>query len=266
MDPNITQILEVVGRIAGIGGLSLAVVLLIFKDVIRKNVFPMLTQEQAYQILNRIVVLVTVVAIIGILSWLVSEIIPDVFPPPNPRPLTKLEYLKAYEMGINIGTMQDTLEYHRDYIEGKDLDEFGDMVFQNSKWEIQKNLEYFGFRQSSYIGTNILDNLNYYGNTMQIVEFKNMIEGFLEGINSDLKNYFNLGYYFNQLNSSYNEGKIEDVSIFLKYINEISNNLKIGDKTYLNMLNQAIAQEEKLTQENASNIREYLRNYLSKTN
>ena len=60
---------------AGIGGLSLGVLLLVFRGVIQKNIFPVLNQRQAYQILNRIILLVTVVAIAGIGAWLMSEIL-----------------------------------------------------------------------------------------------------------------------------------------------------------------------------------------------
>ena len=40
MDANLLQTL---GQIAGIGGLSVGVALLVFRDVIRKNIFPKLT-------------------------------------------------------------------------------------------------------------------------------------------------------------------------------------------------------------------------------
>lgn len=71
---TIIKVLEIVSRVAGIGGLSIGLILLIFREVIHKNVFPTLTQEQAYKILNRIIILVTLVALTGIGAWIVSEI------------------------------------------------------------------------------------------------------------------------------------------------------------------------------------------------
>ena len=70
---NEYSILEKVGQIAGIGGLSLGFFLLIFKEVIRKNIFPSLNRQQAYSIIKLIIVLTFVVAIVGIAAWVWSE-------------------------------------------------------------------------------------------------------------------------------------------------------------------------------------------------
>jgi len=63
------EILKIVGQVAGIGGIALGVLLLIFRDVIRKKIFPMLTKEQAYKLLRLILVLVWIVALAGIGAW-----------------------------------------------------------------------------------------------------------------------------------------------------------------------------------------------------
>ena len=60
-----TKLLEVVGQIAGIGGLSLGVLLLIFRDVIRKKIFPMLTKEQAYKLLKLLLILVVPLEVVN---------------------------------------------------------------------------------------------------------------------------------------------------------------------------------------------------------
>lgn len=65
--------LETFGQIAGIGGLALGVLLLVFREVIRKNVFPSLTREQAYNILKLIIVLTFIVALVGIAAWVWSQ-------------------------------------------------------------------------------------------------------------------------------------------------------------------------------------------------
>jgi hypothetical protein len=64
-----TGILETVGKVAGIGGIALGVFLLLFRDVIRKSIFPQLTKAQAYSLLRLIVVLVFLVAIAGLGAW-----------------------------------------------------------------------------------------------------------------------------------------------------------------------------------------------------
>ena len=62
-------ILEVAGKIAGIGGLAIGVFLLLFRDVIHKNIFPNLDKEKAYRLLRLIVILVWSIAVVGIGAW-----------------------------------------------------------------------------------------------------------------------------------------------------------------------------------------------------
>ena len=63
------EILKIVGQVAGIGGIALGVLLLVFRDVIRKKIFPTLTKEQAYKLLRLVLVLVWLVALAGIGAW-----------------------------------------------------------------------------------------------------------------------------------------------------------------------------------------------------
>lgn len=56
---------------AGIGGIALASVVYIFREVIRKEIFPRLTKGQAYKLLNRIIVLIFVIGVLGIVAYLV---------------------------------------------------------------------------------------------------------------------------------------------------------------------------------------------------
>ena len=62
-------LLETLGRIAGIGGLALGVFLLLFREVIRKNVFPKLSDEYAYRLIRQFMYLTFGIAILGILAW-----------------------------------------------------------------------------------------------------------------------------------------------------------------------------------------------------
>jgi hypothetical protein len=63
------EVLKAVGGIAGIGGLALGVILLLFKDVIGKTVFASLTRKQSYALLNKIVMATWSVAVLGIAAW-----------------------------------------------------------------------------------------------------------------------------------------------------------------------------------------------------
>lgn len=64
-----TSFFETIGKIAGIGGIALGVFLLLFRDVIRKNIFPNLTKLQAYKLFRLIVILVWTIALAGIVAW-----------------------------------------------------------------------------------------------------------------------------------------------------------------------------------------------------
>ncbi len=65
------ELLKTLAQVAGIGGIALGVFLLLFRDVIRKRIFPQLTRQQAYRILVLALVLTWSVAIAGIVAWIV---------------------------------------------------------------------------------------------------------------------------------------------------------------------------------------------------
>lgn len=84
-----TSVLEVTGKVAGLGGLSLGVLLLIFRDVIRRNIFPNLAQVQAYRIIRLVVVLTFAIASLGIAASVYvmrsdRTTVVDDFPQKNP--------------------------------------------------------------------------------------------------------------------------------------------------------------------------------------
>ena len=64
-----SSFLKIAGQIAGIGGLALGVFLLVFRDVIRKNIFPNLAQVQGYRIIRMIVIATFLIAALGIAAW-----------------------------------------------------------------------------------------------------------------------------------------------------------------------------------------------------
>ena len=67
------EILKTFGQIAGIGGLALATFLILFRDVIRKKIFPTLKKDDAYRLLRLIVMLISMITVIGISAWVWSE-------------------------------------------------------------------------------------------------------------------------------------------------------------------------------------------------
>ncbi len=72
-----TELIKTVGKIAGIGGLALGVLLIVFREIIRKKIFPQLTKEQAYKLLVLIVVFVFIMAIVGIVAWMLGPKAPE---------------------------------------------------------------------------------------------------------------------------------------------------------------------------------------------
>lgn len=68
-----SDILKVVGQIAGIGGIALGVLLILFREIIKKNVFPTFTKKQGFTIFTLILLLVWSIAIFGIGAWVYNE-------------------------------------------------------------------------------------------------------------------------------------------------------------------------------------------------
>jgi hypothetical protein len=66
-------LLKTLGAIAGIGGLSLGVLLLVFRDVIRRTLFQRLSRDQSYRLLRLIVVLAFTISVVGIGAWVYTS-------------------------------------------------------------------------------------------------------------------------------------------------------------------------------------------------
>src|SRR5690349_18081063 len=67
--PMDAQALKTVAQVAGIGGVALGVLLLLFRDIVRKSIFPKLPAGEASRLLRLITGAVWSVAVIGILAW-----------------------------------------------------------------------------------------------------------------------------------------------------------------------------------------------------
>jgi hypothetical protein len=90
------ETLKVFGQIAGLAGLSLGVVLILFREIIRKKIFPDLTREHAYRLLRLIVVLVWSIAVIGIGSWSYSNNHQTPAPKLDPKPIPEVKPSKIF--------------------------------------------------------------------------------------------------------------------------------------------------------------------------
>jgi hypothetical protein len=64
-----TSLIETVGKVAGIGGLAIGLCLLVFRDVVARNIFPSLTRNQSYRLLRMIIVFTFILGVSGIAAW-----------------------------------------------------------------------------------------------------------------------------------------------------------------------------------------------------
>lgn len=63
------DLLKTLGHILGIGGVALGVFFLLFREFLRKSIFPMMKKDDAYRLLRLIAVLIWSVAPVGIAAW-----------------------------------------------------------------------------------------------------------------------------------------------------------------------------------------------------
>lgn len=67
------EALKVIAQVAGIGGIAIAGAVMVFRDVIRRNIFPKVSPEHAYQLIRLIVILAFLVAILGVSAWVWTQ-------------------------------------------------------------------------------------------------------------------------------------------------------------------------------------------------
>lgn len=67
------DVLQIVGGIAGIGGLALGVLLYVFRDIISRKIFPTLRSTHATILLGAMIVLTFAVAVLGIFAGLAGS-------------------------------------------------------------------------------------------------------------------------------------------------------------------------------------------------
>ncbi len=64
------EMLRIAGQVGGIGGLSLGMFFLLFKEMIRKNIFPSLLKSHAYYLLTLFAVLTWSIGVLCIVIWM----------------------------------------------------------------------------------------------------------------------------------------------------------------------------------------------------
>jgi hypothetical protein len=69
------QVFRTLGGIAGLAGLAIGMILLLYREIVRKSIFPSLTRRDAYRLLRNIAILAWSVAMFGILCWVWSTAI-----------------------------------------------------------------------------------------------------------------------------------------------------------------------------------------------
>ena len=92
------EFIKIVGQIAGIGGLSLGIFLLLFRDIIRKKIFPNLKKNHAYLLLRLISILIFLITFSGISAWVFINYTKNKHSPVNLNQIT--------QKGTNIGNIQ----------------------------------------------------------------------------------------------------------------------------------------------------------------
>ena len=63
------KVFEVLGKYAGLAGISIGLVLLVFRAVLKRNIYPKLNTQQAYALLRLLIILTFATGLIGIGSW-----------------------------------------------------------------------------------------------------------------------------------------------------------------------------------------------------
>ncbi|AYQ36656.1 hypothetical protein [Runella sp. SP2] len=67
------ELLENLGKIAGIAGISIGALVYIFRSVIRRSIFPTLSPIHGYRIIRLIIILTFSIAFVGLLTFLISK-------------------------------------------------------------------------------------------------------------------------------------------------------------------------------------------------
>ena len=67
------DLLEKLGKVAGIAGIAVGALVLIFGGIIQKNIFPGMTKEQGYSIIKMMILAASALAMRGIAAWVYTD-------------------------------------------------------------------------------------------------------------------------------------------------------------------------------------------------
>ena len=67
------DLLEKLGKIAGIAGIAVGALVLIFGGIIQKNIFPGMTKEQGFRVIRMMIISASVLALMGIVAWVYTS-------------------------------------------------------------------------------------------------------------------------------------------------------------------------------------------------
>jgi len=67
------DILEKLGKVAGIAGIAVGALVLIFGGIIQKNIFPGMTKEQGFRVIRMMIIAASILAVLGIAAWVYTE-------------------------------------------------------------------------------------------------------------------------------------------------------------------------------------------------
>ena len=98
------------GKIAGIAGISLGIIFLLFRQLIAKNIFPNLTRDQSYKILRLVIILLFIIGIFGMVLWTINPILNKSQPPitdPIVNPIKDTLSVKNKKIRIHVVDSKD---------------------------------------------------------------------------------------------------------------------------------------------------------------
>lgn len=67
------KLLESLAKITGIGGLSLGVLLILYKIILEKDIFSQVTKNQTHSLFKLSMILIWSIALVGISGWMILE-------------------------------------------------------------------------------------------------------------------------------------------------------------------------------------------------
>jgi hypothetical protein len=70
-----SELFETAGKVAGLAGLCVVLVLLVFREVIQKALLSKLSPKDAYRFFRLLILSTSVVAVIGMILWVTPTIV-----------------------------------------------------------------------------------------------------------------------------------------------------------------------------------------------